>query len=88
MYRRIGAQRHNIFLGERLDAIGHRLKDSERPGAVGPDAVLNAAQPLALEYRGQGKQRRKQADDHHHAQHYAGRRLPPDRQKSNQPVPQ
>ena len=48
---RIGAQRNNVFLGQRLDAVGDRLQNAERPHAIRPEAILHAPQPLALQDR-------------------------------------
>ncbi len=59
MHRGIGAQRNDVFLGERLDAVGDGLEEAKGPDAIGADAILDAAQPLALKDCGQGKERRK-----------------------------
>jgi hypothetical protein len=63
MHRRIGAQGNNVFLGERLDAVGDRLQNAEAANAVGAEAILNAAEPLALEDRGEREERGEEADD-------------------------
>ena len=86
MHHRIGAQGDDVFFGQRLDAVGNGLEKSEGTNAVGTEAVLNAGQSLALEDRGQGKERRKKADDGRHAEQHSCRRLPRSRQKADQPV--
>ncbi len=63
MHRRVGAQGNNVFLGERLDAVGNRLQNAEGTDAIGAQPILHAAQSLALQQHGDRKQRRKHADD-------------------------
>jgi hypothetical protein len=48
-------QRDDIFLGQRLDAVGDRLQDAERADAIGAEPILNAAQALALKHGGEGE---------------------------------
>ncbi len=76
MHRSIGAQWNNIFLGQRLDAVGDGLQQAKRPDAIGPDAILDTPKPLALKDRRQGKERRKDANDGNHTKHDAAQRLP------------
>ncbi len=45
----VGGVGHRLFLEEELDAVGQRLEQPERAGAVGPDPVLHARDHLAQE---------------------------------------
>ena len=42
MHHRIGAQRNNVFLGQRLDAVGHGLQQSRTAPRGSGQAVLHA----------------------------------------------
>ena len=88
MHGSIGARGDDVFLGQRLDAVGNRLKKAERADAVRPQPILDAGQSLALEDCGQREERRKEADDGRHAEQHAGRRLPRRGKKTDQPVPE
>jgi len=62
--------RDDIFLDERLDAVGDELAKARKPDvrerdahAVGPDAVLDAAQALALNDRGEREEQREDRED-------------------------
>ncbi len=87
MHHRIRAQRHNIFFGQRLDAVGNRLKNPKRTHAIRAVAILHAPQPLALQQHRQRKQRGKQADnDMRRSDITPTASLPSARQKSHEPV--
>ena len=53
MQQPLGLGRHDVLLGQHLDAVGHRLQDAEPAGTVGADAVLDAGQRFALDERKQ-----------------------------------
>ncbi len=55
--------RHNIFLGQRLNSIGERLKKTERPHAIWAVTILNPPQSLALEDGRNREQRCKHYKD-------------------------
>ena len=76
MHRRIRAQRNDVFLGQRFDAVGNRLQKTVGPYAVGAKPILHAAQPLALQPHGDRKQRRKDTDDGRRIDQYTGSALP------------
>ena len=54
---------NDVFLGEGLDAVGDGLEEAEGAGAVGAEAVLNAAEALALEDSGEGEESREGRED-------------------------
>jgi hypothetical protein len=51
-----GAAGDDVFLGERLDAVGHRLQESEGAGTVGAVTILHTTEALTLEYGGDGEE--------------------------------
>ena len=53
----------DVFLGQRLDAVGDRLQEAEGADAVGAEAVLDAAEAFALEDGGEGEERGKDDED-------------------------
>ena len=59
----VGGVGHRLFLEEQLDAVGERLEQSERAGAVGTDAVLHARDHLAQE---PDVQEHRQQHEHEH----------------------
>ncbi len=63
MHHGVGAERNDIFLGERLDAVGDWLEKAIGANAVGAETVLNAAQAFALKDSGERKKAGKDADD-------------------------
>ena len=75
MHDAVGADRDNVFLGKRLDAVGNGLQNSERSHAIWPETILHPSEALALEQRGDGEERRKHGEDAHHRQHRACERL-------------
>jgi len=56
----IGVRRAEGLLGDQLADVGERLQDAEGADPVGPVAVLEAADQLALE---DGQQRQDAEDD-------------------------
>ena len=88
MHDCIGAEGNNVFLGERLDAVGDRLKKAVGAHAIGAEAVLDAAQALALEDCGEREEAGKDADDGDDAEHHARRGPQRGGQKSHQPIAQ
>ena len=71
MHRRVGAERNNVFLGQRLDAIGNRLKETEWADAIRAKTVLDAAKALALEHCGQREEAGKYANDGDNTEQHA-----------------
>ena len=63
MHDGVGAKRNNVFLGERLDAIGDWLQKTVGADAIRPNTILDPAQPLALEDRCEREEAGKDADD-------------------------
>ena len=63
MNRAIRGRRNDIFFGQRLQRIGQRLHDAEKPHPVRTVAVLNPTQSLPLQDRREGKQGRKDEQD-------------------------
>ena len=88
MHCRIGAARNNVFLRKRFNAVGDRLEKSERPNAIGAQAILNAGQSLALKYRGKREKPGKNAHDGNHAQQHICNRPQRAWQKTCKPVAQ
>ncbi len=76
-------RRNNVFLGQRLDAVGDRLKNAEGADAIGTEAILHAAQALALENCRERKESGKDSDNSDHAQHNACGGPPSGGQKSH-----
>ena len=70
----VGLCGQQVLLEEELDAVGQRLEQAPRAGAVGPDAVLHVGNDLALEpdhhqHRNQQEDERDddlEDDDEHH----------------------
>ncbi len=84
----IGAKRNNVFLGERLDSVGHRLKEAERPNAVGTKTILHAGEALALEDRRQREEAGENTNNGDDAKQHACRGLQHSRQKAYEPIAQ
>ena len=84
----VRAERNNVFLGERLDAVGDRLEKAERAHAVRANPVLDAAQAFALEDRGEREEAGKDADDGDDAEQHARSRLQRGGQKADEPIAQ
>ena len=63
MHDLIRADRHDVFLDEQLDAVGHRLKKPERPDAIWSVAILDTRENFPLQHRDEGKERQKHAED-------------------------
>ena len=84
----VGAERDNIFFGERLDAVGDRLKKAVGADAIWPEAILHAAQALALEDGGEREETGKTETIAMTPRTHAGRRLKRGRQESYEPIAQ
>ncbi len=56
MNRVVSRSGNNVFLGQRLHGIRQGLQDAVKSHPVGAVAVLNSAQALAFQNRGQRKQ--------------------------------
>jgi hypothetical protein len=56
--------RAELLLGDELDDVGHRLQDPERADAVGPVAVLEAPEQLALDDEHDGHELQADGEDH------------------------
>ncbi len=63
VHDRIGAERNDVFLGQRLDAVGDGLKEAVGADAIGAVAVLHAAQALALKQNRDRKKSREGDND-------------------------
>ena len=59
MNRFIGARRHDVFLDQHLDPVGHRLEEAEGTDAIGSEPVLNAGKDFPLQHRDESKEREK-----------------------------
>ncbi len=68
MNRVVSRSGNNVFLGQRFQGIRHGLQDAVKPHPVGAVAVLNSAQALALQNRGQRKQHREDEQDGNNGQ--------------------
>ena len=56
MHDLIGAHWHDVFLDQHFDAVGHRLKKSERPDAIWPVAILHASENFPLQHGDERKE--------------------------------
>ena len=86
MHNCISARRNDVFLRQRFDAIGHRLKNAVRANAIGPETVLDTSDTLAFENSCDGKQCRIEPDNAGNANDDSDRSLPALRQITNQPM--
>ena len=62
MHDLIGTRRHDVFLNQHLDAIGHRLKEPAWPDTIGPVTILDAPQDFSLKDRNQREERGEKAE--------------------------
>ena len=63
MHDLIRARRHDIFLDQHLDAIGHRLKKPKRPDAIRAVTILHAAKNFPLEHRDSGEEGKENSEN-------------------------
>ena len=59
----VGARRHDVFLDQHLDPVGHRLKQAERTDAIGPEPVLDAGENFSLQHRDEGEEGEKDSEE-------------------------
>ncbi len=83
---RVGAERNDVFLGQRFDAVGDGLEKAEGADAVGAETVLDAAQAFALEDCGEREEAGKDADNGDDAEHDAGGGTQRRGQKADEPM--
>ena len=62
MHDLVRARRHDVFLDQHLDSVGHRLEQAEGPDAIGPEPVLNAGENFPLQHRDEREEREKHAE--------------------------
>ncbi len=55
----VRAHRHDVFLDEHLDAVGHRLKKPERPDAIWSVTILYAPKNFSLQHGNEREEREK-----------------------------
>ena len=63
MHDLIRARRHDVFLDQHLDAVGHRLKKSEWPDAIRSVAILDPPENFPLQHRDEREERQEHAED-------------------------
>ena len=63
MHDLVGRAGNDVFLGQRLHAVGDGLQDAEGADAVGAVAVLDAAQAFAFKHGGDGEESGNQMND-------------------------
>ena len=83
MHRLVRRMRHDVFLGQRFQAVGNELAEAAQTDlrqwnadAIGAVAVLDAAEALALNDRDEGEQRGKQQRDERN-RNQGGHKRPP-----------
>src|ERR1019366_513256 len=62
----VRGERYDVFLGQRLDGVGDRLKQTVRSGPVWAVTVLQSAEALAFKPGGDGEQEREGDQDGYH----------------------
>ena len=63
MHDLIRSRRHDIFLDQHLDAIGHRLKKPEWPDAIWAITILDAAENFSFQYRDEREENEKHTEN-------------------------
>ena len=86
MHRVVRGDWDDVFLGERLDAVGDGLQEAAGADAVWPVAVLDAAQALALEPGGECEQRSEDDNDGRNRQDGRAERMNGGGEIAQQPV--
>mgnify|MGYP003693766371 CR=1 FL=1 len=63
MHDLIRSRRHDIFLDQHLDAIGHRLKKPEWPDAIWAITILHAAKNFPFKHRDEREESKKHTEN-------------------------
>ena len=59
----VGTRRHDVFLDQHLDPVGHRLEETERTDPIWPVAVLDAGENFSLQQRHESEEGEKDDEE-------------------------